>query len=43
MCLTDEDIETLIEAAVKEINDYSVFGLPLNDPGEIEGETENEV
>lgn len=43
MCLTDEDIETLIEAAVKEINDYLVFGLPLNNPEELEGETENEV
>ena len=42
ICLTDEDIETLIEAAVQEINNYSTFGIPLN-PGEFEGETENEV
>lgn len=42
ICLTDEDIETLIEAAVQEINDYSTFGIPLNDPVDIEGEAENE-
>ena len=46
ICLTDEDIETLIEAAVHEINNYSTFGIPLNDitdPADFEGETENEV
>lgn len=43
MCLTDEDIETLIEAAVQEINNYSTFGIPLTDPADFEGETENEV
>ena len=43
ICLTDEDIETLIEAAVQEINNYSTFGIPLNDPADFAGETENEV
>ena len=46
ICLTDEDIETLIEAAVHEINNFSTFGIPLNDidaPGEFEGDIENEV
>lgn len=42
VCLTDDDIETLIEAAVHEINSYSAFGIPLSDIDGPEGEVENE-